>query len=272
MAELPELPELLATAIASAVTSGRRLSWKIQENQRGTLIQLVWKNDSAVAVGNTSVNAKVGINWSEASTHDSARTPSGGKSTQHKGVPPSRKRRNARRLQSFLLKKRRGVNIDCAVEHIITPPRPGGVHRARADDANIGDKLLERETCNLHCSARNTNVAVSDADEDVADLKAFIMNKVQCVDFCIDGGGPGLDLELTNSGTTIRKQVDVLKPDSQTLQMSYAMTVEELSHFDDVEFQLNADDDSPGVLLRKDGVVKWTPVANRTRSRVKHVN
>ena len=50
------------------------------------------------------------------------------------------------------------------------------------------------------------------------------------------------------------------------------MTVEELSHFDDVEFQLNADDDSPGVLLRKDGVVKWTPVANRTRSRVKHVN
>ena len=267
MAELPELPELLATAIASAVTSGRRLSWKIQENQRGTLIQLVWKNDSAVAVG--SVNAKVGINWSEASTH-SARTPSGGNSTQHKSVPPSRKRRNARRLQNFLLKKRRGVNIDCAVEHI-TPPRPGGVHRARADDQNIGDELLERETCNLHCSAQNTNVAVSDADAD-ADLKAFIMNKVQCVDFCIDGGGPGLDLELTNSDTTIRKQVDVLKPDSQTLQMSSAMTVEELSHFDDVEFQLNADDDSPGVLLRKDGVVKWTPVANRTRSRVKHVN
>ena len=46
MAAKFELPELLAVCIQTALNSGRRLSWKIQESVRGTLVQLVWKSDS----------------------------------------------------------------------------------------------------------------------------------------------------------------------------------------------------------------------------------
>ena len=46
------------------------------------------------------------------------------------------------------------------------------------------------------------------------------------------------------------------------------MSIHELSMLDDVEFQLHESDDSPGVFLKKDGIVTWTPIATRTRSRV----
>lgn len=41
--EAGKLPELVISAIESACASGKRLSWKIQESDRGTLVQLVWK-------------------------------------------------------------------------------------------------------------------------------------------------------------------------------------------------------------------------------------
>ena len=37
--------------------------------------------------------------------------------------------------------------------------------------------------------------------------------------------------------------------------------------FDDIEFEVHGGDGSPGLLLKKDGHVTWTPVASRTRSR-----
>jgi L-amino acid N-acyltransferase YncA len=44
--------------------------------------------------------------------------------------------------------------------------------------------------------------------------------------------------------------------------------VEELMKFDDIEFEERDGDGFPGLLLKKDGQVTWTPVASRTRSRV----
>ena len=38
-----ELPDLVAKAVISACNLARKLSWKIQESEKGTLIQLVWK-------------------------------------------------------------------------------------------------------------------------------------------------------------------------------------------------------------------------------------
>ena len=38
-----KLPDLVAKAVISGCNSGRKLSWKIQESENGTLIQLVWK-------------------------------------------------------------------------------------------------------------------------------------------------------------------------------------------------------------------------------------
>ena len=37
--------------------------------------------------------------------------------------------------------------------------------------------------------------------------------------------------------------------------------------FDDIEFEMRDDDGSSGLLLKKDGLVTWTPIASRTRSR-----
>ncbi len=98
---------MVAKAIACASSSGRKLSWKIQDNQRGTLVQLVWKNGFGTA-GGTSSGAKVGINWNTVPAVDSARRPSGvsGMPMTRRSVPPSRKCRNDRRLQDFLLKQR----------------------------------------------------------------------------------------------------------------------------------------------------------------------
>ena len=37
--------------------------------------------------------------------------------------------------------------------------------------------------------------------------------------------------------------------------------------FDDIEFEMRDGDGSPGLLLKKDGLVTWTPVASRTTCR-----
>ena len=45
--------------------------------------------------------------------------------------------------------------------------------------------------------------------------------------------------------------------------------MEELIKFDDIEFEMrdHSGDGSPGLLLKKDSHITWTPIASRTRSR-----
>ena len=62
-----DLPELVKKAITSACESGRKLSWKIQENDRETLVQLVWKPEPFLA-GNSSKNSEVSSNWNLAAS------------------------------------------------------------------------------------------------------------------------------------------------------------------------------------------------------------
>ena len=47
------------------------------------------------------------------------------------------------------------------------------------------------------------------------------------------------------------------------------LSVKELMKFDDIEFEMRDGDGygSPGLLLKKDSHVTWTPIASRTRSR-----
>lgn len=82
---------------------------------------------------------------------------------------------------------------------------------------------------------------------------------MQCVDFRFDGvEGPRLNMDLA-SGETVTRLVDVQKPPNEPTDS--VMSIHELSKLDDVEFQLRESDDLPGVLLKKDGIVTWTPVA-----------
>ena len=91
------------------------------------------------------------------------------------------------------------------------------------------------------------------------ELKLFIDKEVQCVDFKVIDGEPGLDLEL-NSGEMVRKVVDVKRPPGIGVQpyMNEVMSINELSGMDEVEFQLHEHDHSPGVLLKQSGTVSWT--------------
>ena len=111
---LDQLPEVVMTALSTTCKSGRSLSWKVQENNKGILIQLVWKAEpvSGPTRGNTTV---VASNWKShpASTRDgvdhyckSDNFNNTGRPLQKKRICLSRARRNARRLQAFLDQKR----------------------------------------------------------------------------------------------------------------------------------------------------------------------
>ena len=78
--EAGKLLVLVVSAIESGYASGRMLSWKIQESDRGMLVQLVWKSASGTRVG----SEKVVSNWSN-----------------QKRKSPSWLRRDAQRLQKF---------------------------------------------------------------------------------------------------------------------------------------------------------------------------
>ena len=73
-----------------------------------------------------------------------------------------------------------------------------------------------------------------------------------------------------NCGEIVRRPIDVARPnsDAQPLSgVSHKLSVEELMKFDDIEFEMRDGDGSPGLLLKKDSHVTWTPIASRTRSR-----
>ena len=71
-----KLPQIVVLAIESALASGRQLSWKVQENNVGMLVQLVWKSSESRNL--------VGSNWNKL-----------------KKKPPSRQRRDVLRLLKF---------------------------------------------------------------------------------------------------------------------------------------------------------------------------
>ena len=75
--------------------------------------------------------------------------------------------------------------------------------------------------------------------------------------------GPTLSMELC-SGESITRVQKVTNPPSGSV-----MSIHELTMLDDVEFQLHYNDDSPGVCLKKQGIVSWTPpIATSTSSTV----
>ena len=84
-----------------------------------------------------------------------------------------------------------------------------------------------------------------------------------------------MTLEL-NSGKTVTvwMPVCVMKPRSDAdsrpeQQTDSVLSVKEIVNMDEIEFQGHAVSDTPGVLMRKGNSCVWTPIATRTRSRLK---
>ena len=99
------------------------------------------------------------------------------------------------------------------------------------------------------------------------DLRLHIDKEVACVDFTLDKGEPGLNLEL-HSGESVWTPVCVRKPNGCDGNLSHA----DLSDMDEIVFQSHITDDTPGVVLRQGTLEVWTPVAARTRSRLRNSN
>ena len=101
-----------------------------------------------------------------------------------------------------------------------------------------------------------------------AALKSYIDQEVLCVDFQLDDGEPSLDLEL-RSGEMVKQLVDV-RPAADggfvVVSDNPVLMNAELSSLNNIMFQLSELDDSPGVLLKKNGNCTWTPISSRTRS------
>ena len=157
---------------------------------------------------------------------------------KRKRISPSRARRNARRLQAFLNRKKQDL--------------------LQSVDSHVSQREFEHAD----------NLVVASATDD-KDLKSYIDKEVSCVDFLIDNGEPGLELEL-NSGEYVWAPVCVKKPGDHHSATDQHMSVKDLGDMDEIIFQTHEVDDNPGVVLRKGSLEVWTPVASRTRSRLRH--
>ena len=93
--EAVKLPQVLCFAIKAALSFGRKLSWKVQENSSGMLIQLVWKSSKTNMVGSVWNNPRP--------------------------KSPSRLRRDALRSQKFNAAK---SSLDEATEKLSTSDHP----------------------------------------------------------------------------------------------------------------------------------------------------
>ena len=157
---MEKLPDLVKAALSSACNSSKILSWKVQESEKGTLIQLVWKP----RLERQDRDSALGFNWNsrnsmQLSYQCESETNRILVSRKRKRMTHSRARRNAKRLQAFL--ERKSMNA---------PPA-------------TSSSLNQQQVCTYHSTVDT-------------ELKSFMDKEVECVDFRLVNGEPGLDLEL----------------------------------------------------------------------------
>ena len=177
-----QLPELVRSALCSACNSGKHLSWRVQENEKGVLIQLVWKAQKERS-SVSGMATRVGSNWNHTaeprhplSGHTNRVGASNWKSrsikhsnesrkpVRKKKISPSRARRNARRLQA-LLERKQVLKADLPASQ----KEPDSISRENTVIAK--DKSVSQDE---HVSQENT-------DENISDLKTIINNEAICV-------------------------------------------------------------------------------------------
>ena len=94
------------TRLQNACKSGRTLSWKLEENTKGTLIQLVWKHPQDICAElKVHTSGPVGSNLNNSKVVAGIPAAAGQPRKRSRRNNPSRLCRNARRLQHFLRRK-----------------------------------------------------------------------------------------------------------------------------------------------------------------------
>ena len=242
MAAKFELPEPLAVCIQTALNSGRRLSWKIQESVRGTLARLVWKSDSP----SRSLDAPAPLAV-----------------TRPRKKSPSQIRRSQRRLQEFLKRKKQlavsgsveteaRVGITTEAEH----PPPASAHTPIKD--HLLDSLENQPDCGT-----------------LEDVQEVDLATCKSVRFESNDGIPGLRYTLSSG---VEKWTPVSKKQKSRVQRVNVLdTGKELGR--DVKAAKRVEykerDRVPGLEIQRGctmSSVSWipvipSPIAYRTRAR-----
>ena len=252
---MDQLPDLVKSALSAACKSGKSLSWKIQENRKGTLVQLVWKEQVPKSV-TVDRAARVSSIWKPGQQNVDQFQPRSNSVGSNEDKParktrncPSRLRRNAMRLQAFLERKQQEVLLSSPATYQKSESQPQSVQSVLKVNADSVDTIVANK---------------------VNDLKSQLDEEVDCVDFSVKQGEPGLTLEM-NCGDSVWTPVNVKKPTGIALgaDTSEFLSAAILDDMDDVVFRSHEVDDSPGFVLKKGSLEVWTPVASRTRSRQK---
>ena len=126
------LPELIKATISLACASGRTLSWKIQEGEKETLVQLVWSGKQEGKKERWS--GKQEEWWSE---KQEERPSASGLVVcfVRRRISPSRACRNARRRQAFLEKQaaqKEGLGVGVRVRKV--EEEAGGVQTGNVEE------------------------------------------------------------------------------------------------------------------------------------------
>ena len=66
---MDKLPDLVKSALTAACNSGKALSWKVQESDKGILIQLVWKPRLESSLVASESQDTVCSNWNTIGRH-----------------------------------------------------------------------------------------------------------------------------------------------------------------------------------------------------------
>ena len=261
------LPELVKATVSLACASGRTLSWKIQEGEKGTLVQLVWSGKQKGKEERWS--EKQEERWSEKQEE----RPSGSGlvgCVVRRRVSPSRARRNARRRQAFLEKQaaqKEGLSVGVCVgkvEEEVVGGQTGNVHaEERAEHVVGGDGGVggggggvsgdDDGVCDDVVSSEENGVS-SDGEEvvDLAGCSRAVDEKrvgEHGVRFGVDGFGEG----WTPVGRRQKRKWD--------LEIGGGLRVPEEAR---VELQGRL-----GLQVQEGRVRWWDPISTRTRNRFK---
>ena len=275
------LPEVVSKAVALAMASGRKLSWSIQENQRGMLVKLVWKS----AAGNASRRDVVGTNKNAANTGFGNASAGGATSRATKPVkskPPSSRRRSARRLQEFLEKKQ-GVNV-MKCESRCSDQASNGVDAAGHASEGGDQDLCDHRGDSSHNTQDLPDVPTTPQPSDLNRAISTDLSLDTCESVVYDArdGQPGVKFKSCSGHegwTPIKKDVAASRTRKGDGCRSNPLTCQDkelpLTYAREVAYMKI--DGTPGITFRRGCTrhsYEWlpiapSPIASRTRTKMK---
>ena len=241
------LPEVLRFAISKACSTGMKLSWTMWENGDYTGIKLFWKPEESTNGGRSDDPAS----RSTALTHRKKKKPS-----------PSTQRRNARRRESFLNHKKMEENNPGSRIGDSQPSLLSNAHPTVSPPTDVSPKTIIAGDRNSELDLSTCTVVECEQQGEIPGVK-----------FTTASGDEGWTPVVSRrrkkcvSATSLRSAECSESSDDELQSLKSARSV-----------RYEERGGAPGLLVRRGCTMssrKWraivpSPIATRTRTRVKH--